>query len=105
MRRKIKFMSRVIASTTLVIAKGVRNKHPAKARGQTYLTTEVLGRAVNRGIRQASINAMKTAGSVVTVHEGWVVRKGRDGSVAKIKKLPIISVADINKKTAKLAFK
>jgi hypothetical protein len=70
---------------------------------ETYLTKEVLNRAVSKGIREASVNAMKTAGSVLTVESGWVVRKHEDGKIEKIERLDRISNRDIERKISKLA--
>jgi hypothetical protein len=67
------------------------------------LTKDVLNRAVAKGIREASANAMKTAGSVLTVESGWVVRKYEDGKIEKIENLNRISYRDIERKISKLA--
>lgn len=98
-------MSRVIRGNAQKASHLKAVKRTKSAKAKTYLTADILGRAVSRGIRQASREAMKTAGSVVAVHEGWVVRKMEDGSMIKIKKLPKVSMATLQTKTAKLAFK
>jgi hypothetical protein len=67
------------------------------------LTKDVLNRAVSKGIREASANAMETAGSVVTVKSGWVVRKHKDGKIEKIEKIARAPNRDIERKVTKLA--
>ncbi len=53
-----------------------------------YLTKAITKRAIDKGFKQASRNAMDTAGSVVEVEDGWVVRRYKDGTCTKLKQLP-----------------
>ena len=71
-------------------------------RTKSYLTKEVLNRAVNKGVKQASAKAMDTAGSVVVARGNWVVRSHKDGTVEKIKPIPKVPQAKIDKKLNKL---
>lgn len=70
---------------------------------ESSLTKDVLNRAVSKGIRDASTSAMKTAGFVLTVQSGWVVRKHEDGRIEKLEKLSRVSKRQIESKVNKLA--
>ena len=52
-----------------------------------YLTKRVLKRTSRKAIIRASQRAMKIAGYIVSVQDGWVVRIYRDNKVEKISKL------------------
>jgi hypothetical protein len=69
----------------------------------SYLTKDVLNRAADKGVKQASEQAMDTAGSVVIAKGKWVVRRYKDGSFSKITELETVPNATIKKKLAKLA--
>ncbi len=55
---------------------------------EAYLGKRELKRAASKGIKEASIQAMEVAGSVLTVENGWLVRRYKDSRVEKIEKLP-----------------
>ena len=72
-------------------------------RKTVYLTKERLNRAAKQGVHEASRRAKKTASSLVTVKEGWIVREHNDGSLEKIEKLAKVSDRELNRKVKKLA--
>ncbi len=55
---------------------------------EEYLTKRVLKKAAARSVSDASDNAMRVAGSLVTVKGNWLVREYRDGKIEKTEKLP-----------------
>jgi len=61
--------------------KAISQKEPV------YLTKRVLKRTSRKAIIRASQRAMKIAGYIVSVQDGWVVRIYRDNKVEKISKL------------------
>lgn len=67
-----------------------------------YLTKVVMKRAVNKGIKKASQEAMETAGSLVEVDGDWMVRRYKDGRVEKLHRLQKISTKDIEQKIVRL---
>jgi len=52
-----------------------------------YLTKDITKRAVGKGLQQASREAMDTAGSLLEVEGGWVVRRYKDGRVERTRQL------------------
>lgn len=52
-----------------------------------YLTKRALKRTSKKAITSASQRAMKIAGYIVVVKDGWVVRIYKDNKIEKIKKL------------------
>jgi hypothetical protein len=70
---------------------------------KVYLTKRRINRASRKGIREASILAMETSGSVVAVEGSWVIRKYKDGTVKKIEELHKTPKAHIQEKVSKLA--
>jgi hypothetical protein len=82
------------------------NRSPQnEAKDQEYLSKEILKRAVRKGIKEASEQALETAGSVVIAEGNWIVRSHSDGKVEKIRKLDRTSTRDIQRKIDKLASK
>lgn len=61
-------------------------KNPPK--NTPYLTKAITRRAIDKGFKQASRDAMDTAGSVLEVQDGWVVRRYKDGTCKKLEQLP-----------------
>jgi|GEM_PF-1298877 len=57
---------------------------------QAYLGKRELKRAASKGVREASKQAMEVAGFVVTVVDGWLVRKYKDGRIEQLEKLPTV---------------
>ncbi len=51
------------------------------------LTKRVLISATKSGIQKAAKDAMRTAGFVVKVENGWLVKEDHTGKVEKIKKV------------------
>ncbi|MCP5347100.1 MAG: hypothetical protein R3F41_08110 [Gammaproteobacteria bacterium] len=62
---------------------------------KAYLGKRELKRAASKGIREASKQAMEVAGSVLTVEDGWLVRRYEDGRVEKIEKLPAAKMSNL----------
>jgi hypothetical protein len=52
-----------------------------------YLTKRILNTAAKTGFKKSADNTMRIMGFNVIVHQGWVVKKHRDGRITKIKKL------------------
>ena len=52
-----------------------------------YITKRILLRTSHRAIDLASKKAMRIAGYIVKVQDGWVVREYKDGTIQKILKL------------------
>lgn len=52
-----------------------------------YITKRILLRTSHRAIDLASKEAMRIAGYIVKVQNGWVVREYKDGTIQKILKL------------------
>ena len=52
-----------------------------------YLTKRILNTAAKTGFKKGADNTMEIMGFNVIVHQGWVVKKYRDGRIARIKKL------------------
>jgi hypothetical protein len=75
---------------------------PTHSNDGAYLTKEVLNRAVRKGVRQASKDAMTTAGSVVSTEGDWLVRSYQDGRVERLRKLDKAPAGQIAQKIAKL---
>ena len=73
--------------------KGVRTKKITKTAkgkrkaGKAYLTKRKLTSAARRGIRKAAEDTLNAIGYNVVVQNGWVVRKGKDGSITNLKRL------------------
>jgi ribosomal protein L27 len=63
------------------------HKGASKKRRPAYLTKNLLIRLTSRAFQEASHEAMKVMGYIVVEHEGWIVRKFKDGSIEKIQKL------------------
>ncbi len=55
--------------------------------GEAYLTKRKLASAARRGIRKAAADTLTAIGYNVIVQNGWVVRKGKDGSITNLKRL------------------
>lgn len=79
-----------------------RSSKSIQSNNGAYLTKEVLNRAVRKGVRQASKEAMATAGSVVSTDGEWLVRNYADGRVEPLKKLNRAPTPQIARKIAKL---
>lgn len=70
------------------MAKSIRKK-AATPQKSTYLTKRALERAVSKGTRNTSKNALMQRGHILTAKEGWLVKVNRDGTEEKISKLPV----------------
>ena len=68
-----------------------------------YLTKRVLKRAVRKGFKQASQEAMDTSGSIVVTKDNWVVRQHKDGRIERIEEIDRTSASEIKRKLEKLA--
>lgn len=68
-------------------AKAKQAKNKAKP-DTAYLTKRGLIRAINKGTRSLSEEALKIKGRILTVEDGWVVKKDRSGRRERISKLP-----------------
>jgi hypothetical protein len=64
-------------------------------RTEAYLTERVLKSVARKAFREAHESAMETAGSVVMVKDGWLVRSYKDGTVEKLKKLPKLPAREL----------
>jgi hypothetical protein len=60
---------------------------PGKAAGFATLNKSTIVRQAKRAGRMAAIRAMHIMGFVVTVEDGWVVRKYKDGQIERISKI------------------
>ena len=54
---------------------------------KNYLTKQLLQRASRTGTAQASKETIDTMGYTVIVENGWLVRKEKDGTITRIKRL------------------
>jgi hypothetical protein len=72
------------------MAKSIDKKasQPAK-KGSPYLTKRALERAVSKGTRHTSDEAISKRGHIVTTKDGWVVKVNSNGTEEKISKLPV----------------
>ncbi|HWK57216.1 MAG TPA: hypothetical protein VNQ80_07765 [Parapedobacter sp.] len=57
------------------------------ADGYSYMTKRMVVSKAQAAGKKAAKAAMDTMGYVVTVQDGWVVRKNEDGSIERIKQL------------------
>ena len=57
------------------------------ADGYSYMTKRIVISKAQAAGKKAARAAMDTMGYVVTVQDGWVVRKNGDGSIERIKRL------------------
>ncbi|RQP18239.1 MAG: hypothetical protein EAS52_06105 [Parapedobacter sp.] len=57
------------------------------ADGYSYMTKRIVISKAQAAGKKAARAAMDTMGYVVTVQDGWVVRKNEDGSIERIKRL------------------
>lgn len=64
-----------------------KKKAVKKSKDLNYLTKRILNTAVKTGFKKSADKTMRIMGFNVIVHEGWVVKKHRDGRITKIKKL------------------
>jgi hypothetical protein len=64
------------------------NLHTVKEPETVYLTTRILERALRKATRNLTEDAMKRMGYIVTVVDGWVVKKYPDGKSERLSKLP-----------------
>jgi len=62
----------------------IKNKYTTSD-GYSYLTKRVVVSKAQQAGKKAAKRAMSTMGFVVTVQNGWVVRKYSDGTVHQIK--------------------
>ncbi len=70
------------------MAKSVSKKNVPTAKKSPYLTKRALERAVSKGTRRTSSDAIRQRGHVVTAKDGWLVKVNRDGTEERISKLP-----------------
>jgi hypothetical protein len=56
---------------------------------EEYLTKRVVVRATKKGMKKASQETMDTMGYNVIAHEGWVVKKYKDGTIEFIEEIKI----------------
>ncbi len=62
-------------------------KKTANKKKTAYITKRVLLRASFKAVRLASTKAMRLAGHVVKVQDGWIIRENKDGTIERISKL------------------
>ena len=67
----------------------LKGKHSSKIRAKKkpYLTKRILLSAAKSAGKKAELNAMLVMGHIVTVQDGWVIKKFRDGTIERIKAL------------------
>lgn len=65
----------------------VNKRNPNTKTTKASITKRVVLRAAGKGIRAASDQAMKTAGYVVKVEDGWVIEVDSKGQSKRVKKL------------------
>lgn len=58
-------------------------------------TDKAICEAINKGLKDAYVNAMEVAGNVMIVEDGWVGRKYADGSFVRITELPKVDKRNI----------
>lgn len=68
-------------------ANNITAKKTTNKKETAYVTKRVLLRASFKAVRLASTKAMRLAGHVVKVQDGWVVRENEDGTIERILKL------------------
>jgi hypothetical protein len=56
-----------------------------------YLTKRRLASAARAGVRKAAKETMKLMGHTVIAHEGWIVRKYKDGRIEKISRIETVN--------------
>jgi len=66
-------------------------KHKNKKETPVYLTKRILIQRARAGIKKAEKEAMLIAGYLVVAEDGWVVKKYKDGTVERIKKIATVS--------------
>lgn len=59
----------------------------ATRKTSAYLSKQTLLRAISKSSRSLSSSAMKQRGFVVTVENGWVVKKDKEGNTQQLQKL------------------
>lgn len=64
-----------------------KTRRVGTADGFAYLTKRILVAKAQAAGRIAAKNAMETMGYVIVAEDGWVVRKGADGSIHRIKRI------------------
>ena len=63
----------------------------AKIKGkEPYLTKRMVMNAANNAVRNASKRALRVAGHILVIKNGWLVQINADGSYQRIKKVKAV---------------
>lgn len=66
---------------------GIMEKKVTKKTEEAYLTKRFLVRKATQAVKVAAEESMAVMGYNVIEHEGWIVKKFKDGKIEKIEKL------------------